>query len=201
MKPLFLFICLVFSLKTISNAQVSASDKSITFYGLDFSKSKMVGNDGFSNPDDIVNRIFGEWNNLLVNEKSKYDVKFAFNKSEVDYDFDIVNKRNLGVSASTLVTNNSYGIDEKIVASIIKSYSPKSKKLGIVLIVEKFDKTEEKASLFITYFNPTTKKVLLTKRMTAAPVGFGFRNYWAGAIAKILKQSNPVSGQWEAASK
>jgi len=201
MKPLFLSICLVFSLKTISNAQVSASDKSITFYGLDFSKSKMVGNDGFSNPDDIVNRIFGEWNNLLVNEKSKYDVKFAFNKSEVDYDFDIVNKRNLAVSASTLVTNNSYSIDEKIVASIIRGYSPKSKKLGIVLIVEKFDKTEEKASIFITYFNPTTKKVILTKRMTAAPVGFGFRNYWAGAIAKILKQSNPLSVQWEAASK
>ena len=201
MKPLIFCICLIFSLKTVSNAQVSATDKSITFYGLDFSKSKMVGNDGFSNPSDIVNRIFGEWNNLLVNEKSKYDVKFAFNKSEVDYDFDIVNKRNLSVNASELVSNNSYSFDEKTVASIVKGYSTKNKKLGIVFIVEKFDKTEEKASVFITYFDPSSKKVLLTKRMTAAPVGFGFRNYWAGAIAKILKQSNSVSKQWEAASK
>eukprot|EP01034_Spumella_vulgaris_P017007 gene17007-21684_t len=106
----------------------------------------MVGTDGFSDPNDIVSRIFGEWNNLMVNEKAKYDVKYAFNKTDAEYDFSVVEKRNAAVKAGELVTNNSYKIDEKAVAAAIKGYSSKAKGLGIVLVVEKFDKTEELAS-------------------------------------------------------
>lgn len=179
-------------------AQVSVKDKAITFYGLDFSKARMVGTEGFSNPNDIVNRIFGEWNGLIVSEPDKYDVKSAFNKTEVTNDFSIVEKRNKAVKPDELVTNNSYSFDEKTVDGIVRAYSSSNKGLGIVLVVEKFDKGQELASLFVTYFDAGSKKVLLTERVTAQPVGFGFRNYWAGAIAKILKDCHKQSPKWEA---
>lgn len=201
MKTRFtLVIFLTIAVQTLQ-AQVSVKDKSITFFGLDFSKCKMVGTDGFSNPSDITGRMFGEWNNLIVNEKAKYDVKYAFNKTEVTYDFSIVEKRNATVKAAELVTNNSYQIDAKTVGTVIKGYTGKTKGLGIVLVVEKFDKTEELASVFVTYFDIAGRKVLLTERVTAKPVGFGFRNYWAGAIAKILKDCHNKTSGWEASAK
>ena len=201
MKRMLTSLLLAMAVLPAMQAQVSIKDPNITFFGLDFSKSKMLGTDGFSNPGDIVGRIFGEWNSLIVNEKDKYNVKYAFQKAEVNYDFSIVDKRNATVNANELVTNNSYSIDEKTVAGVIKNYSSKTKGLGVVLVVEKFDKTEEKASVFVTYFDIGAKKVLLTERVTAAPVGFGFRNYWAGAIAKILKECHNKTAGWEAASK
>lgn len=197
MKKITILLLFITSTVAALRAQTSVKDKSITFYGLDFSKARMVGTDGFTNPSDIVNRIFGEWNSLLVNERTKYDVEFAFGKSEVKYSFDIVSRRNLSVNPNELVTNNSYGFDEKTVASVIKGYSTKEKGLGIVLVVEKFDKTQELASVFVTYFDIASKKVLLTERMTAKPVGFGIRNYWAGAIAKILKDCHNKVPGWE----
>lgn len=198
MKKITILLLFITATAAVLRAQTSIKDKSVTFFGLDFSKCRMIGSDGFSNPADIVNRIFGEWNNLIVNEKTKYDVEFAFNKTEVKYSFDIVSRRNLSVNPGELVTNNTYSFDDKTVASVIKSYAVKEKGLGIVLVVEKFDKTEELATVFVTYFDMGSKKVLLSERVSAKPVGFGFRNYWAGAIAKILKDCHNKTPGWEA---
>lgn len=183
------------------NAQTSIKDREATFYGLDFSKAKMIGSDGFTNPTDIVERFFFEWNNLLLEEKSKYDVKVAFQKDVVDYDFGPVSARNKTVKASELVINSSYSLDEKTVAGMVKLYSLKGKGLGIVLIVEKFDKINEEASVYVTYFDKANKKVLLTRKVTGKPSGFGLKNYWANSIARILGKCKDYVKAWEAGSK
>jgi hypothetical protein len=54
--------------------------------------------------------------------------------------------------------------------------------------VESFDKTGEQASMYVTFINLSSKKVLMTERLTAEPTGFGLRNYWAGAVYSMYKQ-------------
>ena len=196
-------VCLLFTLFIAgANAQqVTIQERQATFYGLDFSKSKMIGSEGFSNPTDIIDRFFFEWNNLLLNEKSKYNVKTAFNKEIIDYDLVAVSEKNKTVKTAELVTNSSYSIDEKVVEQQVRSYPVKGKGLGIVLIVEKFDKTNELATVWATYFDKSTKKVLLTRKVVGKPSGFGLKAFWANAIGRIMESCRGYAKAWEVGSK
>ncbi len=200
MKKSFL-ISLFFSVSLVLSAQISIKEREATFYGLDFSRSKMVGSDGFTNATEIVDRFFFEWNNLLLDEKSKFNVKTAFNKDVVDYDFGPVSARNKTVKPAELVINSSYTIDEKVVEQAVKAYTIKGKGLGIVLIVEKFDKTNALATVWVTYFDKSNKKILLTRKVTGKPSGFGLKAYWANAIARIMESCRGYVKAWEAGSR
>jgi hypothetical protein len=199
-KLAVLFVAVAYTLH-MQAQQVTIQERQATFYGLDFSKSKMVGSEGFSNPTDIVDRFFFEWNNLLLDEKSKYNVKTAFNKDVIDYDFSIVSEKNKTVKPSELVTNSSYGIDEKVVEQQVKSYNVKGKGLGIVIIVEKFDKTNDLATVWATYFDKSNKKILLTRKVIGKPSGFGLKSYWANAIGRIMENCRGYAKSWEAGSR
>jgi hypothetical protein len=50
----------------------SLADKTLTFYGIDFSKARMLGG-GFSDPDEIKAKLFNQWNGLFRSEPDKYD--------------------------------------------------------------------------------------------------------------------------------
>jgi len=201
MKKFTTLLILVIAFENTWAQQVTIQERQATFYGLDFSKSKMVGSEGFTNPTDIVDRFFFEWNNLLLDEKSKYNVKTAFNKDIIDYDFSVVSDKNKTVKPAELVTNSSYSIDEKEVEQLVKSYSVKGKGLGIVVIVEKFDKTNELATVWATYFDKSTKKILLTRKVIGKPSGFGLKAYWANAIGRIMESCRGYAKAWEAGSR
>jgi hypothetical protein len=47
-------------------------------------------------------------------------------------------------------------------------------------------KTNKEAYVHATLIDLSTKKVLLTERFTGKAQGFGFRNYWAYTIYKVL---------------
>jgi hypothetical protein len=83
MKERVLVVLISFVMSNV-HAQTTIRDREATFYGLDFSKIKMIGSEGFTNPTDIVDRFFFEWNNMMFDEKSKYNVKKVFNKDIVD---------------------------------------------------------------------------------------------------------------------
>ena len=68
----------------------------------------------------------------------------------------------------------------------------------MVFIIESFNKTSEEGSLYIVFFDIATKKVLLFDKAIGKPSGIGFRNYWAGAIANVLKKTKKRSyDDWE----
>lgn len=196
MKKLSLIVFTVFLGSVLGIAQVNKNDKAFTFYGLDFSKSKMIGSEGFSNPYDVVEKYFRSINELIRNEAEKYNIRAALNKDQIEYDYSIVEKNNAAVSPSELVINTSHSVSDNDVVSLIKGYKTKDSKLGVVFVVESFDKTAERANIIVTYFDPSTKQVLLTQRLNGKPGGFGFRNYWAGAIANILKEAKKQSKKW-----
>jgi len=61
------------------------ADKTMTFYGVDFSKAKMVGADGFKDPNDVKTKMT-IWNGLFTAEADKYDLYKAFKKDKVTLD-------------------------------------------------------------------------------------------------------------------
>lgn len=192
LKCLFFSIYLIissFSYAQLTPHEALDSDE-IVFFGLDYSKVKLIGAHGFSNPTDIKELYFDKWNQLIVNESDKYDIGKAFNNKNVIYDFSVVNKRNQLPIVEDLVTENDYDLSIEDVKSIIAAYEGEKAThgTGLVFIVESYNKNEQKGHYWIVLFDIATKESLEVFEITGKAGGFGFRNYWARTIYDALKR-------------
>ena len=161
----------------------------LTWYGLDFSKAKMVGSEGFKKPSEIKSKLFNDWNNTIITESIKFDLKRFFRKATVTNELGLVEKRNQTVDVDNLVTNNTYTLELSEVDKIISEYKTDKKEgIGVVFIIESFDKTIAKGTMYVTFFSLATKKVLLTEKMTGKAGGAGLKGYWLGSVFNVLKQ-------------
>jgi hypothetical protein len=188
---LFLFSLLIFS-------PAFSQENQAVWLGLDFSHSKMIGHDGFRDPVAIQSRLFDSWNNLILAESDKYDIKEAFRLKELENEIGVVKKVNETVDPDQLVQEENWMIEESQLASIIKNYDLSEFKnssnegsdfrVGLVFIVETFNKNEVEASFWVTAIDLHTKKILKAERMQGKPGGFGIRNYWARTVYNIIKE-------------
>jgi len=172
------------------NEVFSSSKTTMEFVGLDFSQAKMVGTEGFRDPGKIQGYYFGALNGLFMSEMNKYDVKRAFKKSDMDYDFAVVEPGNDEVDFMDMVTNKlPKSFSDERVQSIVNKYDTKGMqaKYGLSFIVHSFNKYQERAYIYVVIFDAKSKKVLFSNKMSGEAGGFGFRNYWARTVYNILE--------------
>ena len=99
-----------------------------------------------------------------------------------------IKKAQLGIQArSVAIMQLSDQIGEKeVVLSILEERTKKQKDSLADLV--------RKSSLMEDY---SLVEVLLSKQMTGKSGGFGFRNYWASAIYKVMKAIPSYRPQWK----
>jgi hypothetical protein len=165
-----------------------------TYYlGLDFTKAKMVGPD-FNDPPSIINTLFRSWNNIVTVEADKYRVPQRLHDYNIRYEMQVVEKNNLAVNANELVSFNSHRITEDDVRQAVKALELSNYKdgIGIVFVVEYFDKSLEEGSAYVAVVDCATNQVLHTERVVAKAGGFGFKAYWAKCLFGWLEQVDRV---------
>jgi hypothetical protein len=193
MKTAALLCLLVISVFAFSQ---SISGPSMTFYGIDFTKARMIG-EGFYNPNDIKDRLFDSWNGLFRTEPDKYDLYKAFKKEKVTFDFTNVERVNKTVNPQKMVSNSEYSISPSEAASVLDKYTPSDiSGLGCVFVVESFDKTKALGFIYVIFFNTATKKVILCEKMECKAGGFGLKNYWARTIFEVIDASPKQFKKW-----
>ncbi len=189
-KLMLIFICLVLSSQVLQSQEIKDifTSKEAIWYGLDFSKIKLIGSEGFTEVAKIEDVYFSSWNNLIINEPAKYNLQLMFHKDTVLFDLSVVEKRNKLPELDELVINNdTYSLDKKTIADIIKKYNTNEKQgIGIVFIMESFDKPKKLSIMWVTFFDIASKKVLLTEKMSGKAGGVGFRNYWARTYYNVM---------------
>lgn len=179
--------------KQADSKSIFTSDE-VVFFGLDFTKAHCVGvfDQGFgvepANSTELRDVWIPAWNSLMAAEQSNFDLKRAFRKKYVYYDLASVNQLNSQLNPAELLNFNETKITNETIQEMVKKYTSSEKKggLGLSLVVENFNKNTQMASFYITFFDIETKKVLLAEYEVGHPVGFGLRNYWAGAIKEVL---------------
>jgi hypothetical protein len=183
---------------------ISASE--ITWFGLDFTKAIFVGSfnqfaeAGETGGQDLKNKYIPGWNDLVINERQKYNLKEAYKKSSVLYEPEIVNKRNGTIDASKMVTLNAAEgrIKKEDIAKVVSQYKSGKKGIGLVYIVETYSKADERGVIWVTFFDMATRKVLITEKFSGKPGGFGLRNYWAKPVFEIMMKSSAAAYKnWE----
>lgn len=168
----------------------NSSEVPLTYLGVDFTQAKVL-NDAVTNAMDIRDRQFAAINGVIVNEPKKYDFQKALSKTTVTNDLSFVNAKNAKVDAEKIMGSGDVKDDrftKATIESIVKGYSFSGKKgIGLMLIMETMNKASVTASMYVTFIDLASGKVLLTDRMTAKAAGFGFRNYWAKTVDVVLK--------------
>jgi hypothetical protein len=147
----------------------------------------MIGSQKFNEPDEIKRYYFNRWNRFVV-EKFGKDIKKYYRYRNVDIFLDIVKKQNENVDILDLVTNNPYELSIDDVKNIVKRYAGAKEGLGLLCVVESFDKVQEKAFVYAVLFDAQTGEVITVKKQMGRASGFGFRNYWVNALWRVMKQ-------------
>lgn len=176
-----------FSQRTMHDYLQESCD--VVWFGLDFSQAKMIGEEGFNDPEAIKDEYFKKWNHLMINEGEKYDWQKALVVTDLKYDYEVIDVVNASIKIKSLVINRSHSISEEDIGRSIKQYDLNNYKdgIGVVMVVESFDKVRELGTAYIAFFDIATKQLLYTHRVVGEAGGIGFRNYWAGAIHNWMK--------------
>jgi len=182
--PVWSFSQSKYTLSDVRNA------RSMIWFGLDFSQARFYG--PFMDREKILSFDIEAWNTAFVEGKVSLfptDLKKLLGLDYVFIDLSVVNQRNSNIQIGDLFGNNDkeqLQITEDKIEKIVKKYKPNEKDgIGMVIIVERFDKTTELADFWVTYFNPVTKNVIRTRKYTAKASGAGIK-HWCSPIVTIL---------------
>lgn len=186
-----LFTICSLSLSAQSAKDVFNSQTPIFYYGIDFTKAKLI-NDAEANEHDIKDRQFDGINDLIVNEAKKYDIASALRRSELPNDLGYVAKRNATVDPDSIKSTNSAHYNrlrEADIQEVVNAYDfGNNKGIGLLFVMEGMSKSKKGASMWVTFVDVTSKKILFTERVEGeGGMAFGFRNYWAVPIRDVIE--------------
>lgn len=191
---------LVFTLNIVAFSQSDEAHcaQKITWYGIDFSHSWFINHKAFNDADNLANHLVFDWNRIVVENKNKYNLKKFFNKSEVLYQIEPVMEENIASNIKARITDNRNPavITIDSLQKIINNYNIKNPdtEVGLVLIAVSLDKIKKRGTYFVTFFNTTTKEILITQKIDGGPHGFGMIEYWSTTYFEVLKKAAKKMG-------
>ncbi len=164
-------------------------DGPVTWVGIDYSQAKFIGAAGFTDPADLP-RFLLAWNDFVLTEPDKYDVKKALGVSEVTIDLSYTYRKNEELDTKAMVQEEDHKLSKDEVVTVAKSYDF-SKLDGTVamLLAEAYNKKTVLGSHWLVLIDAENSEVLSAVRYEEKAKGFGLRNYWAHTIYELL-QSN-----------
>ncbi|HTJ49142.1 MAG TPA: hypothetical protein VL443_06775 [Cyclobacteriaceae bacterium] len=195
-KRMFVLGCLLMSVATLGNAQtindIFNKDVPITWLGIDFTGAKFLGDrERFGSSSD-VKFLIKSWNDMVEREHEKYDAARATHKRKAELHIEVTRNHNEELDISDMLSTNPSDyvhLKDEDVATIVSSYDFAGLSgVGLMFVVESFNKYEPQASIWVTFINLATKEVLLTDRILAPPGGASLRNYWGGSIRVVMEK-------------
>jgi hypothetical protein len=186
-KHLFLLMAIVCI--TAVNAQDAGKvwgSLTMSWFGVDFTKAKMIGLD--DSPHKIRDEYFKAWNDVTID----MDLAKMFQKNSVAKDPNSITKLNLARETETLTSTDETELSKETIEGMVKQIIPtggsKKEGLGLVFIVQSFNKGTGMATVDVTFFDIATRKVIWLKKMTGKASGGPAKTAWAAAIKDIFSQ-------------
>lgn len=185
-----LFVFTVNTLFAQKKSDILNEATPMTYLGVDFSQTKVI-NDFATTAADIKNRHFAGINQVIIGEPKKFDWPKYLDRGNITNDIAAVTAINEKVdekNISSTSTADETHLKESDIQGMVNKYDLSGKKgVGLVVIMESLSKPSEAASMYITFIDMASKKVLYTERMVEKAGGFGFRNYYASTIYKVMQ--------------
>ena len=169
--------------------EIFNSGTPITYLGVDFTQARLI-NDAGASATDLKEKHFPGINQVVINEPKKYDLEKAF-KTTITSDISVTEKVNSTIEADKIKSSSSSDenrLDAAAIQNVVNQYDVSGKKgVGLVFIMEGLNKPGAKGSMYVTFIDMPSKKVLFTERMIGKAGGFGYKNFWAKSVYEVLE--------------
>lgn len=180
-----LFILLNVSFASGQKIYTSEQDiftiKELTFYGYDFSdwrlaETKRVGED--------MRVYIMSWIDLMKRKMTSDRLLHWYVKDNVTPNFAPTDERAKQIKPQHLVVSIKHYIASDSVQFFINAYKLTEKEgIGLVMIVECFDKESSRTSGYFAFFDIATRKILQLEYVDQKEVdGYGLTNYWGVSL-------------------
>jgi hypothetical protein len=169
----------------------------VRWFGIDFTKAKLVGTPiDFSDLTAVVNKHFASWNNLFISEPKKYDLAGTLGKTVIN-DIKTALELNAKVDSNTLLVTTANELSMDDLQKVVNNYKSSENGIGMLMVVENFDKPMQSVRLAVVFFDCATQKILFTQKYDKkVGGGIGFRNYWASGFYVVIKQMRIDYPKW-----
>ncbi len=198
MKKLFFTVCVLLIAKMgisqTTHDLFYSNDIKISWLGVDYSHVKLIGDfsqiygAGEKSSSQIKDVYFVAWNDLILDEREKYDIKGMLNREEIFYDVDMISKINSETETDDLESLNIPHYTDKDIEGFVSTYPVEGKTgIGVLFLAECLNKSSQIAYYHFVALDMQTGKIIFQERLQGTPSGFGLRNYWAGSIYNVIK--------------
>lgn len=169
------------------------TDYSVTWYGIDYSHSKIVGSLGMFggntpvSANELRDSYYPAWNYLILDEPEKYDIAKMIWRQDVIKDVTMVKQLNAEASMDSVEVRITPYYTIREIQKFVAAYPIENKSgIGLIFIAESMSKIGAEAYYHVVFFNMSTKEVLLHERLRGTAGGLGIRNYWASSYSKVI---------------
>lgn len=163
--------------------------KEILWLGIDFSLAKFSRN-GFDLNQDTLRTILNEWNQLVISDQKKYNIRMSFRKPIMSYDLARVTKANKSVRIGNILCDNirieTVRTDEQICAYVRGLDMPQTHRFALLFIVESFDTASKTGAVWVALTDTGSHEPVLCEKFLKVPGGFGLKNYWGRIFYNLL---------------
>lgn len=166
----------------------------ITWLGLDLSRAKLIGDRERWGSTSDVQRFMEAWNDLIVKEKDKFNIARALDKErdKVKYKIEVTKESNANLDVTEFFSDDKSDhvrLRPNDIVAVISEYDLKDGEgLGLMFIVESFNKLDQEAAVWVTFIDMGKKEVLFSERVVGQPGGMGMRNYWANSVFEVMER-------------
>jgi len=195
--PLVL-LCSVLNMQSVlaqSKTDVFDGKTPITWLGLDYTQAKYIAESSESSESPVTNETvklyIPSWNYLFLTEQKKFNVARATHRMYIDNALIVTEKANRTIDKDFIFKNRTdiNALTEENIADLVKNYDYQGKTgIGMLFFIESMDKNTNTEGAWVTFVDMSSKTLLYTTYLTAKTGGVGFRNNWADATYKILRQ-------------
>lgn len=175
---------------TLTKKDILSSDK-ITFLGIDLSNAVFVGGYEVWKSEAEIERLNPQWNQLMLSESDKYNIRRAMRNNNIDYKVGICidHNKELDFSDKIVFSSSDEALSSDDITNTIQSYDFEDLTgLGMMFMIEYFDKNKAEGSMAVVFVNLNNKEIVYEERFKGVSAGFGLRNHWARSVLETIIQ-------------
>lgn len=185
--PLILIGCMSLATSATNKVNPIADFDNITFFGVDFSKSRIYGS---TDTPDKLRKAYADLNMLFITEPGKYDIAKLLGKNVKDVRIDAVTNLNDSIPDNAIKTmSSSFMPDNEQIANTVKELNTFNYNgIGFVVVAQLLNKPAENATYMMVFFDIETRSILKQFQLDGEPGGIGVRNFWAASVLDALSK-------------
>lgn len=169
--------------------------REMTFFGLDYTKTKLVGKYNFPPDQEIIHPYLMYWNDLMMYPDIRVDIGKPYKKRKVNYDT-ISYDYNRGIKEFTRLETSQILKKSEIEDVINKYINSEKQELGLVYIVDEMIAEDKMMTIWICFFEISSGKIVLAEPLRGKGKGRKFGDIWENAILDVYVSSLSEFKAW-----